>query len=147
MRPAEVTNDAVIDFRMVRRAYLDRVKSGDVSLREACDAERDLVRAGRHYGSYRRSPCPICLQDTLRNVVYLFGPRLPRSGRCMTSSDELRAYGSKSDRYVAYTVEVCVSCEWHHLLVATPCGRSRLRRSKQVRAQKRVPATRARRRA
>lgn len=91
-------------------------------MREACDAERDLVRAGVHYGTTRKSPCPLCARRTLRNVTYLFGPRLPKSGRCITSPAELRSYERRSEQYTAYTVEVCTTCEWHHLLTATPCG-------------------------
>ena len=123
-----MSREASIDFRMLRRAFLERVRSGEVSLREACDAERDLVRAATHYGTLRRSSCPLCARSTLRNVTYLFGPRLPRSGRCMTSAGELRAFSRRTEHYTAYTVEVCVSCEWHHLLSANPCGGVRRRK-------------------
>lgn len=125
--------DAAIDYRMLRRSYIDRVRSGDVSIREACDAERDLVRAGRHYGTTSKSPCPMCSGASLRNVTYLFGPRLPKSGRCMTSTDELRAYDQRPERYTSYTVEVCIACEWHHLLASNPRGARRAQRRKRHR--------------
>lgn len=121
-RATGAPSGAAIDYRMLRRAFLERIRTGHVSMREACDAERDLVRAGRHYGTPRTSPCPVCARRTLRNVTYLFGPRLPKSGRCMTSRDELRSYERRHEPYTAYTVEVCTSCEWHHLLTAAPCG-------------------------
>lgn len=127
-RTVDTAVGAAIDFRMLRRAFLERVRVGDVSLREACDAERDLVRAGVRHGTVRRSPCPLCARQTLRNVTYLFGPRLPKSGRCITSSDELRSYACRPEHYTSYTVEVCTSCEWHHLLTASPCGGVRPRK-------------------
>lgn len=148
MKPAGRERDAAIDYRMMRRAYIERVRSGDVALRDACDAERDLVRAGRHYGTPRRSACPICSRESLRNVTYLFGPRLPKSGRCITSADELRSFDQRPEQYTAYTVEVCLACEWHHLLASSPRGGCSPRRRKRTR---RTPneraATRVRRRA
>jgi hypothetical protein len=129
-RAARRSRDATIDYRMVRRAFIERVRSGDVSIREACDAERDLVRAAKHYGAPRRAACPVCAKTTLRNVTYLFGPRLPKSGRCIASSAELREFDRRTENYMAYTVEVCTECEWHHLLTAVPYGgaRPRIRR-------------------
>jgi hypothetical protein len=126
-RTARTSRDATIDYRMVRRAFIERVRNGDVSLREACDAERDLLRAARHYGTARRTPCPLCARDSLRNVTYLFGPRLPKSGRCITSNSELRDFDRRTEHYTAYTVEVCTECEWHHLLTAVPHGGARPR--------------------
>ena len=126
-RAARRTRDATIDYRMVRRAFIERVHAGDVSLREACDAERDLLRAAKHYGTSRRTPCPLCAKESLRNVTYLFGPRLPKSGRCITSSAELRDFDRRTEHYTAYIVEVCLECEWHHLLRAVPQGGARPR--------------------
>jgi len=132
MKPVSTERDAAIDYRMMRRAFIERVRAGDVSLRDACDAERDLVRAGRHYGTPRRSACPICSRESLRNVTYLFGPRLPKSGRCITSADELRSFDRRPEHYTAYTVEVCLECEWHHLLASVPRGGSSPRRRKRA---------------
>lgn len=116
-------HDATIDFRMLRRAYIKRVREGEVSLREACDAHRDLVRAAERYGSSRRTPCPICSQQHLRTVTYMFGPRLPRSGRCITTQREMDEYSRSRIRYTGYLVEVCVSCQWHHLLSSRAWGK------------------------
>ena len=133
---ARSSRDATIDFRMLRRAYLARVHAGDVPHHDACDASTDLVRAAEHYGTQRRASCPLCGQQDLRNVTYLFGPRLPRSGRCITNSRQLHEVGSRPERFVGYVVEVCIGCRWNHLLSANPYGgrgsrsreRSRLRR-------------------
>ncbi|MBM3656980.1 MAG: hypothetical protein FJW93_01755 [Actinobacteria bacterium] len=131
-KPRRAERDATIDFRMMRRAMIDSVRAGDVSVRDACDAHRDLVRAGRHYGMPRNTPCPMCATASLRNVTYLFGPRLPKSGRCITSRDELRAVDRRPEIFTAYTVEVCVACEWHHLLTATPRGGARPRKRRSA---------------
>lgn len=86
-----VVRDATIDFRMMRRAYLARVHAGDVPRHDACDASVDLVFAAKHHGVQRRVACPVCSQHELRNVTYLFGPRLPKAGKCVTSSPCHRA--------------------------------------------------------
>lgn len=126
------SRDAVIDFRMLRRAYVKRVLIGDVPRHDACDASIDLVRAAHHYGVARRTTCPVCAQQQLRNVTYLFGPRLPKSGRCVTSPKVLREMDARPEHYTAYTVEVCLECQWNHVLSASPYGgrrsRARLRR-------------------
>lgn len=118
---------AVIDFRMLRRAYLDRVLCGAVPRHDACDANIDLRRAAQHYGVARRTACPVCAQHELRNVTYLFGPRLPKSGKCVTSPRVLRDADTRPELFTAYTVEVCLACQWNHVLSASPYGGRRTR--------------------
>ena len=48
-------------------------------------------------------------------VTYVFGPRLPSAGRCVTSSAELRALAARRGSFAAYEVEVCTGCRWNHL--------------------------------
>jgi len=123
MKPAPSgATRATIDYRMMRRDYLRRVRSGDVPLRDACDAPRNLLFAAVRFGTPRRSACPLCARRSLHNVVYLFGPRLPKSGRCVADQAELRGYDARAEHYTSYEVEVCVACEWNHLLRARPHG-------------------------
>lgn len=123
MKPAPSgATRATIDYRMMRRDYLRRVRSGDVPLRDACDAPRDLLFAAVRFGTPRRGVCPLCARRSLHNVMYLFGPRLPKSGRCVADQAELRGYDARAEHYTSYEVEVCVSCEWNHLLRARPHG-------------------------
>ncbi len=48
-------------------------------------------------------------------VSYVFGPRLPAFGRCITSKKELTAIAKRSGEFSCYVVEVCPSCSWNHL--------------------------------
>ena len=66
--------------------------------------------------------CPICEEAQLVFVTYVFGPRLPPFGRCITSKKELAQLGRRRDQLTAYLVEVCPSCSWHHLLRTAPIG-------------------------
>jgi hypothetical protein len=130
-----VVRDATIDFRMMRRAYLARVHAGDVPRDDACDASVDLVFAAKHHGVQRRVACPVCSQHELRNVTYLFGPRLPKAGKCITSSRQLHDADSRPEHFTGYAVEVCVSCRWNHLLSATPYGGRRRQGGRRARTQ------------
>jgi hypothetical protein len=69
--------------------------------------------------------CPICIDDNVVLVTYVFGPRLPSHGRCVTKPNELEEFRRLSQRsgaqdYTAYVVEACRSCAWHHLLRSLP---------------------------
>ncbi len=106
-----------IDYRMARRATLRDVRAGLRSPQDVCDAHPDLVRAGRNIGTDVDEQCPICEDGELRHVTYIFTARGPRtqSGRAIPRDSlprQLERYGDLS----VYTVEVCPSCAWHHLI-------------------------------
>ena len=48
-------------------------------------------------------------------VSYVFGPRLPSHGRCITSAKELKSLARRAGEFSCYVVEVCPSCTWNHL--------------------------------
>ena len=88
-----------------------------------CDAHPELIRAARNVGAPASVACPICADLELKLVTYVFGPRLPAHGRCVSTADELRKLDSRADELTAYVVEACVGCRWHHLLRVLPVGR------------------------
>ena len=83
-----------------------------------------LIRAAKNVGTEASTPCPICDEDQLRLVTYVFGPRLPAHGKCVTTAKELRALDRRNDELSAYLVEACVACHWHHLRSVLPVGGS-----------------------
>jgi hypothetical protein len=90
-----------------------------------CDAHPDLMRAARNFGDATDVRCPICVADNVVLVTYVFGPRLPSHGRCVTKPNELEEFRRLAQRgasgdYTAYVVEACRSCAWHHLLRSLP---------------------------
>jgi len=116
VRRAEVRR-ARIDYRMQRRAALRDVASGLRSPADVCDAHPELLRASRHIGTPVDEPCPLCDGGRLVQVTYVFDTarRGPRSGRAVPRSSlphHLERYGDLD----VYTVEVCPSCGWHHLV-------------------------------
>ena len=106
-----------IDYRMARRALLRDVACGLRGRQDVCDAHPELVRAGRNIGRPVDDDCPMCEEQSLRHVTYVFGGRGRRrhGGRAVRRED-LRAQAERHGDLNVYTVEVCPGCHWHHLI-------------------------------
>lgn len=106
-----------VDYRMARRAAVREVRDGLTPVDSVCDAHPELVRAGVHIGDRQDADCPVCEQDDLAHVTYVFpsyGP-IARRGKAVprdTLPVQVRRHGDLR----VYTVEVCLSCHWHHLV-------------------------------
>ena len=104
-----------IDYRLARQSVLSEYRKGRLARHEVCDAHPELVRAARECGDETRMTCPLCEEVNVVLVSYVFGPRLPAFGRCITSKAELRKIARRSGSFSCYVVEVCPSCSWNHL--------------------------------
>src|SRR3954447_13565706 len=120
---------AVVDHRLARRHLINEYRRGRLRQDQVCDAHPELIRAARNVGAPASMACPICGEHDLRLVTYVFGPRLPAHGRCVSTAAELAKLNSRTDELTAYVVEACVSCRWHHLLRVLPVGGPRRRRA------------------
>lgn len=94
---------------------MSEFRKGRVARHEVCDAHPELVRAARECAEPTSQICPICEDANVVLVSYVFGPRLPSHGRCITSKAELRSIAKKSGSFSCYVVEVCPACSWNHL--------------------------------
>lgn len=112
----------VIDHRLARRALVNEYRRGRLRRDQICDAHPELIRAARNVGQRSRTVCPICEEDQLVLVTYVFGPRLPKHGRVATSMGDLAAFNRRREEFAAYVVEACCTCRWHHLLRVLPLG-------------------------
>ncbi len=104
-----------IDYRLMRRSVISAFRRGRLGRHEVCDAQSELLRAARHYGEPVAEDCPICEAAELVLVSFVFGPRLPAHGRCVTSERELAELAERSGA-ACYVVEVCTACAWNHLV-------------------------------
>ena len=104
-----------IDYRLARRSLISEFKKGRLAQHEVCDAHPELRRAAQECSEATSMVCPICEDDHVVLVSYVFGPRLPAHGRCITSKAELRKLAKRSGEFACYVVEVCPSCSWNHL--------------------------------
>ena len=126
-RPDEVRGAAdgpvgQVDYRLARRAVLAEYRRGRLSRLDVCDAHPELMRAARNVGEATVQECPICEDARLVHVSYVFGPRLPPGGQCVSSARELARLSGRADRLTCYIVEVCPECSWNHLARALPLG-------------------------
>ena len=127
-RGASGFRGGLVDHRMARRATINEVQRGRLGREEVCDAHPELMRAARSVGKRTEAICPICEEDNLVLVTYVFGPRLPSHGRLAADNDELLVFHRRPEEYTAYVVEACCSCRWHYLVRALPIGGQRGRR-------------------
>lgn len=104
-----------IDYRLARQSVLSEFRKGRIARHEICDAHPELVRAAREVGEPSKLRCPVCDDANVVLVSYVFGPRLPAFGRCITSKKELQAIAKRSGEFSCYVVEVCPECAWNHL--------------------------------
>lgn len=114
-----------IDYRLARQSILSEYRKGRLARHEICDAHPELVRAAREVGEDSSITCPVCEEVPVRLVSYVFGPRLPAFGRCITSRRELQALAAKRGEHACYVVEVCPNCSWNHLartFLLSPAG-------------------------
>lgn len=126
MRGAPSTVPAgVVEFRLARNGVVTEFRKGRLSRLDICDAHPELLRAAVNCGSAAPEPCPICEADDMVHVVYVFGSRMPASGRCITSEAELSKLRRGTRLLTAYQVEVCPACSWNHLFRMFPVGRTR----------------------
>jgi hypothetical protein len=111
-----------IDYRLVRKRTVDEFKRGRLSRLDVCDAQPELLRTALNCGRTSEQTCPICEEAPVALVTFAFGPRLPASGRCITSAKELDRLSRRLAELACYVVEVCTSCSWNHLLRSFPLG-------------------------
>jgi hypothetical protein len=104
-----------VNYRLARRAVIAEYRRGRLARHEVCDAHPELRRAAREVGEPTTRTCPICEEADLVLVSYVFGPRLPAHGRCITTKAELRALAKRAGGHTCYVVEVCPGCHWNHL--------------------------------
>lgn len=116
----------IVDFRLARNAVVKEYKRGRLSRLDVCDAHPELLRNAAHCGSPSPDDCPICEKPgQLVLVTYVFGSRLPPSGRCIISPGELAKLNKGTRELAAYVVEVCTICNWNHLIRTFAIGRQR----------------------
>src|ERR1700734_2846033 len=101
-------NGAVVEFGLVRHALLAKVAAGLLRHEDICDAHPELLRAAKNIGRSTGETCPVCHDEQLVEVTYVFGARLPSGGTCPTSRAELLKLERAKGPGQFYGVEVCV---------------------------------------
>ena len=111
-----------VDYRLLRQSVIADYRKKRLAQHEVCDAHPELVRAAQEIGEPTSIDCPICETTKVVLVTYVFGPRLPAFGRCITNKVEFAKLDRRPERSAAYVVEVCPACSWNHLARVLPVG-------------------------
>ncbi len=111
---SSIVATSTVDYRLVRNAALAGLKEGSTSLESACYSHPELLRAARSYSEQTSDECPLCEDEKLVLVRYVFGPRLPSSGLCVLTAKDFERISRRKGNFVCYVVEVCVECGWNH---------------------------------
>lgn len=115
----------VVDYRLQRNGVVKEYRKGRLTRLDVCDAHPELLRNAEHASGPATEACPICEADGergLRLVTYVFGSKLPPSGRCILSDRELAKLQRGRQELAGYVVEVCRTCSWNHLIRSFPVG-------------------------
>lgn len=114
-----------VDYRLARNAILSELRKGRLSRLDVCDAHPELLRAANSVGEETSEDCPVCGDSKVRLVSYIFGPRLPPSGKCVSTRGEIARLTRGGGDLACYVVEVCPSCSWNHLAQTFAVGGTR----------------------
>ena len=115
LRGTDPTGPGEVDYRLARQSVVSEFRKGRLARHDVCDAHPELARAARECGEPTSQVCPICEDANVVLVSYVFGPRLPAYGRCITNKNELRSIAKRAGSFACYVVEVCPACCWNHL--------------------------------
>lgn len=107
----------VVDYTLQRRSALGSLVLTATGASDYLDPHPHLLRAAKHHGVPMEEPCPWCKSKTaLVSLNYVYGDELgPYAGRLRTQ-DELIQMATRHGSFRVYSVEVCHSCGWNHLL-------------------------------
>jgi hypothetical protein len=105
----------VVDYTLAKRALLRDVRTGLLSRMEICDAHPELMRAARHVGQETERECPVCKNENLRLLAYVYADGLKaNNGRVWALPTALQMAAAYQGA-CCYVVEVCTGCSWNHL--------------------------------
>ncbi|MCS4490492.1 DUF5318 domain-containing protein [Corynebacterium sp. ES2794-CONJ1] len=111
-----------VTHRLARRRLLNKWRAGQVSRAMVCEADFLLVAAARYHGTPAPYPCPICSEDDLREVLWVYGEQLGRASGSARSLAEIEQFTQQGREFTIHKVEVCPNCQWNHLLAAAHIG-------------------------
>jgi hypothetical protein len=104
-----------IDYTLAKRALLRDFSRGLLSRFEICDAHPELLRAAKHVGEPSSRACPVCGQEKLKLLAYVYCDSLKADNGRVWELEKGLALTATHRGASCYVVEVCTSCSWNHL--------------------------------
>ena len=110
------TQRQVVDYSLRKRAVLRELLAGRVGTYDVCDASPYLKNAARFHGEPTEDRCPICRSENLTRVHYVYGDELKQSAGQARTRAELPVLAMTLREFQVFVVEVCLGCDWNHLV-------------------------------
>ncbi|MEV1142435.1 DUF5318 domain-containing protein [Micromonospora sp. NPDC049799] len=110
------TQRQVVDYSLQKRAVLRELLAGRVGTYDVCDASPYLKNAARFHGEPTDQRCPICRSENLTHVHYIYGDELKQSAGQARTVAELPVLAMTLREFQVFVVEVCLGCDWNHLV-------------------------------
>ena len=120
------TQRQVVDYSLRKRAVLRELLAGRVGTYDVCDASPYLKSAARFHGEPTEQRCPICRSENLTHVHYIYGDELKQSAGQARTLTELPVLAMTVREFQVFVVEVCLGCDWNHLVEQYLLGRDGL---------------------
>ncbi len=120
------TQRQVVDYSLRKRAALRELLAGRVGTYDLCDASPYLKNAARFHGEPTDQRCPICRSENLIHVHYIYGDELKQSAGQARTVAELSVLAMTLREFQVFVVEVCLGCDWNHLVEQYLLGRDGL---------------------
>lgn len=118
-----------VSYALQRRATLEALRRPTRAMApNPCDAEPILVRSALHHGEPSKDSCPICDNQRLLNLNYIFGDQLGQYSGRIKSTGELEEMQDEFGEFKVCVVEVCTECRWNHMIKSFVLGDGRKRR-------------------
>ncbi|AWB83065.1 hypothetical protein C3B44_11255 [Corynebacterium yudongzhengii] len=113
----------VVSHRWERARTLRQLKAGHIRREAVCDADFLLRTAAAYHGYRVERACPVCGEEDLYEVRWIYGDKLGKRSGTARQEDEIARIASEVDEPVTvHLVEVCRSCWWNHILTAAVAG-------------------------
>lgn len=91
-----------------------RSLNGEVPAKRLRDADSRLVAAARFHGEPAPAACPLCRNDDVRLVSWVFGENLVHRSGTACGPAELAAIVADYGPCTVQVVEVCPDCRWNY---------------------------------
>jgi hypothetical protein len=111
-----------VDFALKKRATIASIYRGLNTTVDACDADPYLRRAAKFHGEITQRDCPMCRNEKVTELQYVFGDQLGQYSGRIKNNEELIEMQDEYGEFRVYVVEVCLGCGWNYLVCAFSLG-------------------------
>lgn len=132
-QPEEVSDPTrprhVVDHSLARReAILEIRRTGGFNFRSE-DTDPYLLRAAASYGEITERTCPICNDNEVVELTYIYSRELGHASGRVVQPQKLSSLAPNYGFLSVHTVEVCQGCGWNHALISYMLGDGQPRRT------------------